>query len=91
MVQIFFLKQPVQQDSVRSCAVPKLWASSFVDLWDHCRSVFEKVELDWVWTVGNVVWYVVNWLKKQNCQNVGETEWPFRDYDAPGFPWVPTG
>ena len=54
--------KPIQIDSVRSRDVLQVWASSFFDHLNHCRSVFEYVESGWVWTVGNVGWYVVNWL-----------------------------
>ena len=64
--------KPIQIDSVRSRDVLQVWASSFFDHLNHCRSVFEQVELGWVWTVGNVGWYVVNWLNKKL---LSECEW----------------
>ena len=80
--------KPIQIDSVRSRDVLQVWASSFFDHLNHCRSVFEYVESSWVWTVGNVGWYVVNWLIKKCCQNVSETEWLFRACVAQSFPWL---
>ena len=60
MIQIHSLERPIQIDSVRSCDVPQVWASSIVDHLDHCRTVFENVQLDWVRAVWNVEWNVVH-------------------------------
>ena len=45
MIHIYFLKQPIPIDSVRSCDVPKVWASSICVRLDHCRIVVEKWSL----------------------------------------------
>ena len=45
MIQIHSLNLPIQIDSVHSCGVPQVWASSTVDHLDHCGIVIEEVEL----------------------------------------------